>query len=66
MTADGFTYLRVGFTYDTYRAYVALFDNKFFAYTNGAFQEISTAVSFVSDSDVNSMLAGVFGSEFVS
>lgn len=65
-SADGFTYLRVGFTYDTYRAYVALFDNKFFAYTNGAFQEISTAVSFVSDSDVNSMLAGVFGSEFVS
>ena len=39
-SADGYTYLRVGFTYDTYRAYVMLFDNKFFAYTNGAFQVV--------------------------
>ena len=40
-SADGFTYLCVGRTYSTYQAYIVLFENRFFAYLNGAFREFN-------------------------
>lgn len=39
-SADGFTYMRVGRTYSTYQAYIAVFCNEFFAFQNGAFKKI--------------------------
>ena len=37
--ADNFVYMRVGRTYSTYQAYVAVFCNELFAYKDGAFKK---------------------------
>lgn len=37
--ADNFVYMRVGRSYSTYQAYVAVFCNEFFAYKDGAFKK---------------------------
>lgn len=42
--ADGFAYLRVGRTYSTYQAHVAVFSNDFFAYVDDSFKMIDPFV----------------------
>ena len=41
-STDGFTYIRLGFTYSSYQAYISLFDLKLFTFTNGSFSEVSS------------------------